>query len=928
MADNCKFMREKAYVKYGVAVTVTAIAVEISLLVEIWLRPTLGVFFYAAIAFAAWYGNLKTGLVATILSVAAINFFFIDPIGSFAVANIGDLLRLLAFTFVAGIISLLNNDLKRETTKVKELSRKLLEAAENRITIQEERWQLAVKGNKDGIWDHDLQTDRNYLSPRCLEILGYDRRQISTFKHWLDLVHPEDRPKLSQTFQAHLDGKIEYYSCEYRVFCAEGRYKWLLSRGKAMFDRSGKPKRAVGSITDIDERKQLEEKLRQQEELLRVIADNIPEGTIYQIRRDRLGIDRLTYISSGVRRYSIEPEAAIADISLLARQHFEEDQAQMLRIMDESCQKLIPARYQVRRRLPSGETRWSLFNAMPRRLENGETVWDGVEVDITDGKTTEFALRESERRYASLADTSPMGIFRSDIQGAITYINDRCCQIVGLSREEIMGHGWHISIHPADLDRVLQGRQNSIENRETCNLEYRFLHRDGKVVWVNAIAVTEMEDGDRLVGYIGTLNDITARKQAEIALQNLNQDLESKVDERTLELLKLNQKLLLEVEIRKQVEAEVRRREAEFKALVEHSPDPIARIDRQSRLIYLNPSATELLGISLDELSQKSIRDLSLSHANVESAELLIKEVFDRGEVRTIENFVRDLQGKDKFYQTFLVPEFDDWGKVESILSIARDLTELKKVERIKDEFLSIVSHELRTPLTAIRGSLGLLATGVYDDKPEKAKRMLEIASFDCERLVRLVNDILNLERLRSEQVDLTKESCSISDSIERAVENLQSIADRAQIQIKVSSIDASVCVSTDAILQVLTNLLGNAIKFSPSPSTIDAIVELQGDFALFQIRDRGRGIPRDKLESIFQRFQQVDISDSRNKGGTGLGLAICKSIVEGHGGKIWVESSLGEGSCFYFTLPLDTSKARKTGVTPSDKHIFLTDNC
>jgi signal transduction histidine kinase len=182
---------------------------------------------------------------------------------------------------------------------------------------------------------------------------------------------------------------------------------------------------------------------------------------------------------------------------------------------------------------------------------------------------------------------------------------------------------------------------------------------------------------------------------------------------------------------------------------------------------------------------------------------------------------------------------------------------------------------------------------------------MIEIAFLDTNRLVNLVNDILDLERLDSGRAIVEKTVCKAADLMQQAVDSTQAIATQQRISLIVTPTDAEVWATGDAIVQTLTNLLSNAIKFSPADSTIHLSAENQTDFVLFQVSDRGRGIPADKLELIFGRFQQVDASDSREKGGTGLGLAICRSIVERHGGKIWAESILGEGSTFCFTLPL-----------------------
>jgi signal transduction histidine kinase len=236
---------------------------------------------------------------------------------------------------------------------------------------------------------------------------------------------------------------------------------------------------------------------------------------------------------------------------------------------------------------------------------------------------------------------------------------------------------------------------------------------------------------------------------------------------------------------------------------------------------------------------------------------------------------------------------------------IARDVSERKEIERAKDEFVSIVSHELRTPLTSIRGALGLLASNRIDLTPEKRERMIALAASNSDRLIRLINDILDVERLNSGTIALDRQPVHVRDVVGQTVDGMRTVADRAGVRLCWQSDDLTILADADRITQTLTNLLDNAVKFSPSGSAVDVTVRRDGTFALFEVRDHGRGIPPDKLQTIFGRFQQVDASDSREKGGSGLGLAICKSIVEQHGGRIWVQSRPNEGSAFRFTIPL-----------------------
>jgi signal transduction histidine kinase len=181
---------------------------------------------------------------------------------------------------------------------------------------------------------------------------------------------------------------------------------------------------------------------------------------------------------------------------------------------------------------------------------------------------------------------------------------------------------------------------------------------------------------------------------------------------------------------------------------------------------------------------------------------------------------------------------------------------------------------------------------------------MLDIAAHDTERLVRLVNDILDLERLEAQKVNLVKQWCDGAKLLQQSVETLQSLAGESQITLSVEPTAIQVWGDCDRIIQTLVNLVSNAIKFSPPETTVTLSLQDLAEQVLFQVKDQGRGIPGDQLDTIFGRFQQVDATDSRQKGGTGLGLAICRNIIQQHGGKIWVESILGEGSSFYFTLP------------------------
>lgn len=244
-------------------------------------------------------------------------------------------------------------------------------------------------------------------------------------------------------------------------------------------------------------------------------------------------------------------------------------------------------------------------------------------------------------------------------------------------------------------------------------------------------------------------------------------------------------------------------------------------------------------------------------------------------------------------------------GAVSGFLLIGQDITERREVDRMKNEFISVVSHELRTPLTSVRGSLGLLAAGMLGTLSDKARRMLQIGINNTDRLVRLINDILDIERLESGKVALERQQVSAEQLLLQSIDSMRGIAERSDIKLKRQPFDAVLHADADRVVQTLTNLISNAIKFSGAGQPVEVGGFSNGKMATLYVRDYGRGIPTDRQSAIFERFQQVDASDSREKGGTGLGLAICRTIVQQHGGRIWVDSTPGEGSAFYFTLPL-----------------------
>lgn len=243
----------------------------------------------------------------------------------------------------------------------------------------------------------------------------------------------------------------------------------------------------------------------------------------------------------------------------------------------------------------------------------------------------------------------------------------------------------------------------------------------------------------------------------------------------------------------------------------------------------------------------------------------------------------------------------DEIGRLDGVFHQMAD--ELADASARKQELMQMVAHDLRTPLTSIQASLSLMSLGILGELPEKAIKQVDVAEKSSSRLISLINDLLDIEKLEAGKMEMDSRNIELAPVIQSGVEAVQEFANQRKVSIDVKPTDVSVFADGDRLVQVLVNLLSNAIKYSPETGvvTIETVV---AQMIEVRIIDQGRGVPAKFKEAIFQRFQQVDISDSKEKKGTGLGLPICKAIVEAHGGKIGVESEPGQGSTFWFRVP------------------------
>ncbi len=494
------------------------------------------------------------------------------------------------------------------------------------------------------------------------------------------------------------------------------------------------------------------------------------------------------------------------------------------------------------------------------------------------------AAQTSEARLSAILNNMVDGVITIDQNGIIESVNPRVETIFGYSSEELVGKNVNVLMpepYHSEHDSYLQNYLKT-GNAKIIGIGRQVMGRrkDGTEFPID-LAVSEVKLGNQRM-FTGLVRDISERVAVERQLQNT---------------LALQQAIL----------------DSANYAIISTSPDGIIQT--------FNAAAERMLGYTEEEVVGKVTPSIFHVPEEVAQRTTFLSEELGESVEKGFETLVAKARrgwvdenewtyiSKDgrRFPVLLSVTSLrNEPGEITGYLGIGTDITERKKIDKIKSEFISTVSHELRTPLTSIRGSLGLIIGGAMGEIPAKAKQLLDIANKNNERLVHLINEILDIEKIEADKMVLDIKPLNMTNLIEHAIEKTKGFAEQFQVNLVFHNEAPRVMVEADhdRFIQVLTNLISNACKFSPQGERVEITSEYIDGWVRVSVADHGEGIPDEFHERIFQKFAQADSSDTRQKGGTGLGLSITKAIVEKQGGLIGFNTEPGVGTIFYLKLP------------------------
>ncbi len=678
---------------------------------------------------------------------------------------------------------------------------------------------------------------------------------------WADHIHPEDKQRVFDEISKLFE--LGEHTHSYRFLDNQGHYRWMQNELRLQYDEQGQPKEMVGFWTDITERRQAELQLQESEQRFRRMADGAPALIWLADTRNMT-----TWFNKSWLDYTGRTLEQELEFGWTTGIHPDEREVSVKK-SDNAFNHREAFEMEFHLRRADGSYGWIVNSGIPRFTEDGEFEgYIGYCWDISDRKVVENALQESENKFRSIINSSPMGIFIYQLhndQLIFSDYNPAANIILGLDCSQFVGK----------------------------RIEQAFPY----------LAETEIPEHYRRAAHDGISwhsEDILYDDQ-----QNISGACEVHAFQTTPNTMAT---MFMDVTERKKTQDDL----ARFKSTLDQTQDCVFMFSADTlKYFYVNQGATHLVGYSQEEIFQLHPYNINARLQNEADFQAFVQPLLDGSQLSL--TFETEYLSKDQKLNPVevILQYISHEDQAARFVAMVRDISERKKIDRMKNEFVSTVSHELRTPLTSIRGSLGLLTGGAMGDLPNNMNEMLHIASNNTDRLLLLINDILDMQKIESGQMAFSFKPIDVMALVKQAISENTAYADQYAIKFIIThrKNDVYVLGDDDRLMQVLGNLMSNAAKFSPEGETVELAVAQHGNAIRISVTDHGQGIPEEFAPKLFEQFTQSDSSDTRQKGGTGLGLSIVKAIINKHGGRIDYVTHQGIGTSIFVELPISSSK-------------------
>jgi PAS domain S-box-containing protein len=784
------------------------------------------------------------------------------------------------------------------------------EAASNfyrELQRKEQRTRAIIQGTRIGTWEWNVQTGETIFNERWADICGYRLEELAPvdIQTWLSLAHPDDLPESTRLLNEHFAGRSPEYDFRCRMKHKNGAWVWVHDRGQVLeWTAAGEPRMMFGTHADVTQEMKDLERIQKQNTALNILNElalepetnentgiqkalqlatqylNLPLGIVSEIISDTYSVRWFVAPEdAGLHeksRFALEDtfcSLLLAEEGSLAISHMGES-----RFREHRCYEMFGLESYIAAPVYVGGELFGTLNF------SSPTPHDA---SFSDTDTTFVVLlarwiggvlerKRSNEMLTKLVDQTPGMLYQyrlwPDGHGAFPFSSPHIREIYGVESEDVREDAAEAfsRIHPEDLIALADSIDRSAKTLSTWQFQYRVKNGASGWRWVEGKASPEAMPDKSIIWY-GYIADIDDSKRTEIALHES---------------------------------------ENQLRRLYELSPIGIALSDyRTGNFLDVNEALRAPTGFSQQTLIKAGFKGL-MPEGMASIQKRIMAELTTEGRYGPYEV---SIQRADKSTYPAIIQgmRINDANEQPLVWTLVEDITERKKVDRMKNEFISTVSHELRTPLTSISGSLGLITGGALGKVPAEMSKMISIAQKNSENLRRLVDDLLDMEKLVSGTMTMNISPAPVLPLIREVVEQLRTYAVQRSVSVLIaeSRADAVVNVDPARLHQALANLLSNAVKFSPDSGTVTVGLQSKGDRLRISVSDHGPGVPESFRAHIFQKFAQADGSSTRSQGGTGLGLAITKEIVTQMGGSTDFESEEGQGATFWLELPMKASQ-------------------